>query len=164
MDSSRNKTSRTCPVCGAHNSGLSLFCSECGSGLNEAAWQDDGQTQAFLPAASSTEYPWQPTDAGSQSRSSATFQTNETATVGSPAAHPGSSESPSYGSGTMVSSWTTPGVENDRGSRGFALGILAWLLILTVFGAYLWSSVLSSGLRDDIRELIPGLSVILFRV
>jgi hypothetical protein len=77
---------------------------------------------------------------------------NETAHVEAPP--PYSTFGAPYRGNSVVASWTSTG---DRGIRGFWLGVIAWLLILAVFCLYLWSAVLSSGLRDDIRDLFPGL-------
>lgn len=164
MESTRNTQVRSCPVCGARNSGVSLFCAECGSRLNSESWQDDGQTQAFQPATSSSSPAWASNDVTAAPRNSGNYDTGETAAVGVPLTNSGSADNAAaYSSGTMVSNWSTNNPGDDRGARGFALGFIAWFLILAVFGTYLWSSVFSSGLREDIRDLIPWLSVILFR-
>jgi len=162
MVSSHASSSRTCPVCGAHNSELSIFCAECGSGLNSGPWQDDGQTQAFQPAATGGASSWTaPTNSGRHAipgNHDAGGDADSTTHASETPRYPPSGTR--YSSGSVVASWTPPNAE--RGARGLVLGILAWLLILAVFGIYLWSATLSSGLREDIRDLIPGLSAIVF--
>jgi hypothetical protein len=157
-------SSRTCPACGAHNSELSIFCAECGTSLNNGSWEDEGQTQAFQPVASP---PWA-TPASSERRTpSGTYSAvpaspdDDATRVETPSAF---QAGPAGGSGAVVNSWESWDRQADRGARGFVLGTVAWLLILAVFGVYLWSAVLSSGLKSDIRDLVPGLSTILLHL
>jgi hypothetical protein len=153
-------SSRTCPACGAHNSELSIFCAECGTSLNNGSWDDDGQTQAFQPAAPSP----------SSSSWSSPADSEHRTTSGTYPAVPATDDATitrapnvfaTSGSGAAVDSWSSWDREADRGMRGFVLGTVAWLLILAVFGVYLWSAVLSGGLKSDIRDLVPGMSMIL---
>ena len=153
MVSSHVSSSRTCPTCGARNSELSIFCAECGAGLNGGPWEDDGQTQAFQPAVAGDASSWSNTG-GSEQRLTATGDaTDETAQAIETPRY--STFGHGYGAGAVVASWST--TSEERGMRGFWLGMLAWILILAVFCIYLWSAALSSGLRDDIRDLFPGL-------
>lgn len=157
MVSSRGSTSRTCPACGAHNSDLSLFCAECGTGLNGGTWQQDDQTEAFQPASTSTSSRWDnlPPSNHPRTAEAANSDTNETPYIG-PSAPPYA-----HGDSAVADSWSNWRQSEDRGARGFVLGTLAWILILAVFGLFLWVYVLSGELKDDIRNLLPGLSAIL---
>ena len=168
VDSSRSMSSRTCPSCGARNSDLSLFCAECGAGLNGGSWDEEGQTQAFQPVASSSATSstaaWSPPDEDEHRAPSGTYksvvatrdrQPVETASTQTTARANG------YATPPTVNAWTSWDQQTDRGARGFVLGTIAWILILAVFLLVLWSSVLSSGLKDDIRDFVPGLSMIL---
>jgi hypothetical protein len=154
-------SSRTCPACGAHNSELSIFCAECGTSLNNGSWGDDEKTQAFQPVASP---PWASPASSERRTPSGRYPAvtespeDDVTRVETPSAFPAS------GSGAVVNSWESWDRQADRGARGFVLGTVAWLLILAVFGVYLWSAVLSSGLKSDIRDLIPGLSTILLHL
>lgn len=70
MSSSSASSSRTCPSCGARNSGISLFCAECGAHITDAEDTTEpverdfhaapsDQTQAFRPIGSYAEpSPW----------------------------------------------------------------------------------------------------------
>lgn len=157
MVSSHASSSRTCPTCGAHNSELSIFCAECGAGLNGGPWESDGQTEAFQHAVTGSEGSWNtPVDTGRQSTATGTTSVDDTDDTAHAAETPRySTFNHGYGAGAVVASWST--ASEDRGTRGFWLGMLAWLLILAVFCIYLWSAALSSGLREDIRDLFPGL-------
>ena len=157
MVSSRGSTSRTCPACGAQNSDFSIFCAECGAGLSGGAWQSDDQTQAFQPTATSTSPRWNSYSENTHSGapSAVPTDTDETPYVG-PSAPPYT-----HDDSVVVNSWSNVRQPEDLGARGFVLGALAWIIILAVFGLFLWVYVLSGALKDDIRDLTPGMSAIL---
>lgn len=136
-------TSRKCPTCGADNSDLSLFCAECGASLNaNGAWNEGDRTEEFRPAPSFSSWST-PADPG-QRTNSGTFTAASTP--------------PPYA--TFGDIQVTNLQPVDRGARGFWLGVLAWILIAVVFGLYLWAAVLGEGLKDDIRDIVPGLAAL----
>jgi hypothetical protein len=125
---------RICPDCGTRNSGLSLFCAECGASLTNAVTESDDDSQAtttFTPVAEQ-----QPSDPYATQQ----FQPQSTATS-SPAAPP----------------WVEPGYSpvtayagDDIGTRGMVLGWIAGVLILLVIAYLGWTSFLDQGTRDSI--------------
>lgn len=166
-------TTRVCPACGAKNSDLSLFCAECGTALNGGSWQDEDQTQAFQPAPTSGNR-WA---ANTSPENTGTYDTTGDRNVSLPRTDTNVQETPSFapittsyandetmqgGKGT-VNAWSDWQSSADRGVRGFVLGSLAWIIILAVFVLFLWVSVLSSDFKQDMRDLVPGLSAILLR-
>jgi hypothetical protein len=166
-------TTRVCPACGAKNSDLSLFCAECGTALNGGSWQDDDQTQAFQPAATSGNR-W---TANTSSENTGTHDTTEPRYEPPARTDTIAQEAPSFapitssyvnddavqgGTGT-VNAWSDWQSNDDRGVRGFVLGSLAWIIILAVFVLFLWVSVMSRDFKQDVRDLVPGLSTILLR-
>jgi hypothetical protein len=124
--------------------------------LNSGSWDDDGQTQAFQPAATGDTTSWNTAADSERRTTSGTYPAldDATETTHVEAPPPYSTFGAGYGSAAVVASWSSAG---ERGIRGFWLGVIAWVLISAVFALYLWSAVLSSGLREDIRDLIPGL-------
>ncbi len=150
MASPSARTARECPVCGARNSGLSLFCAECGSVLNGSAEtrnpepglaSDSQQTQAFIPTMRDTtrdgltgdDDRWQAPRATALSTRGT--GSNPRTPEGSPVATPQ----------TVV--FTS---ERDGGMRGFVLGVVAMALIAVLLGLYVWAGVLDDGARDAI--------------
>lgn len=149
---------RTCPECGKRNSGLSLFCSECGTPLmDDAVWArpTDGTqtTSAFSPA--------QDPDATSAfTPQQATQHAPQAATRDLPTTRDGPWESP--GSATPASSiWAAPAAstlpdspaviyEPPESRRGFILGVIASMLIALVIGFVIWASLLDASTRDTI--------------
>ncbi len=170
-------TTRICPACGAKNSDLSLFCAECGTALNGGSWQDEDQTQAFQPAAT-TGNRW---SADRATDRTGTYDANRSRSEQPDRSdtdiNPNTQETPSFapittsyaideaaqgGTGT-VNAWSEWQSSSDRGVRGFVLGSVAWIIILAVFVLFLWVSVLSSDFKADVRDIVPGLSAILIR-
>lgn len=127
---------RICPECGTRNSGLSLFCSECGASLTNAATEgatDSQTTSTFSPV---TEQPAPDPYATQQ------FQPQQ-ATSAQPAASQ-DWVAPTYADDTSRYGTT------DIGSRGMVLGWIAGILILLVIGYLGWTSFLGEGTRDSI--------------
>jgi hypothetical protein len=131
---------RICPECGTTNSGLSLFCSECGASLTNATTEnaaDSQTTTTFRPvtedAATSDPYTTQQ------------FQ---------PQARPASS-----GTETPGTAWIAPdatsavGYRQEESRRGLVLGWIAGVLILLVIGYLGWTSFLDPDTRDSITGL-----------
>jgi len=133
----------TCPECGTLNRPGSMFCAECGSMLPHPD-SDSGATASFTPIRSvddRTGDPWEGDDTGTTQIFTPRLETDDT------------------GSGTgSVPPWPTPAGPAapyipDPGRRGFVLGIVATILILLVFGFFLWSTVASDSFRDSITGL-----------
>lgn len=143
--------SRTCPACGARNNDRSLFCAECGVGLATTTdnWNDDSQqTQSFEPVRDDTDW-HRPADTRQRTSS------EDIPVSGSP---------PEYASFDHTRQDQPVALVPARApesSRGFWLGVLAWLLIAVVVGMYIWAGVLGEQLKDDIRDIVPGLSQVL---
>lgn len=176
MSSSSASANRTCPVCGARNSGISLFCAECGSSLN-AGTARSGDTTA-LPTRPTASRPTEPFPAtnGSSDRRPVRFgadqdhdhHPDETAAfrpvtgVSSPPTSfrtPWSSRVAGSSTGAALEDRDLPGQgpprivmeENpDRGARGLVLGLLAFILIGVVLGLYGWTAWLGPDLRDTL--------------
>lgn len=173
MTFSSASSNRTCPVCGARNSGISLFCAECGSSLNSDVDRtgDTAAIPARAPASQHTE-PFSPARGGTSGtrrwRSGEDQRQDETAPFRS---------APGTQTATAPSSdrWTTssngavtrvfpvdPPRHDDRsvpvkmvehqgpGARGFFLGLLACILIAIIVTLYGWTAWLSADLRDTI--------------
>lgn len=175
MPSSSATTNRTCPVCGARNSGISLFCAECGSSLN-ADVDRTGDTSAIpvhSTAAQHTEpYPmargstsgtqrWSASEvhvhdpdetapfrtASDNRRSSAPTGDPWGATSNGGAADVFAADSPHH---DPFSPTVTMVEQQAPSMRGFFLGLLAFLLIAVVLGLYGWTAWLSADLRNTI--------------
>lgn len=136
-------STRICPECGTPNSGLSLFCSECGASLTGALSHpandpDDQATAAFRPV----------TDEPVASDPYATQQFRVTA-ASSPQTTISdvSSASPA---GVSATSGTSGSLRPDEGQRGLVLGWIAAILILLVIGYLGWTSFLDPDTRDSI--------------
>lgn len=148
MTSTSATSARLCPVCGARNSGLSLFCAECGSALNGSpdsgatSGTDSQQTQAFTPASRD-----------------ALIADDDRRPPARDAAFSGTF-SPTQGTGTT--SWTPAGrpgagattvaftSDREGGTRGFVLGVVAMALIAILLALYVWAGILSDSARDSI--------------
>lgn len=177
MSSSSASANRTCPVCGARNSGISLFCAECGSSLN-AGIPRSGDTTALPTRSTASQHtePFIPATNGSSGRRRGSLGTDqdqdhhpdETApfrpltgvtdtTTGS--RNPWSSRVVRSSSGATLDDRELPEQvpprivmeeNHDRGVRGFVLGLLAFALIGGVLGLYGWTAWLGPDLRDTI--------------
>ena len=162
MTSTRATSARSCPVCGARNSGLSLFCAECGSALNgspefqssgfgSTAETDSQPTQAFTPA--SRDALTADSDHRQTPRDTAFSQTRSpTQSTGSYPWTPGGSPAPGTPSVVFTS-------DQQGGNRGFVLGVVAMALIAILLALYVWAGVLSDSARDSINgwfDIIGG--------
>lgn len=178
MTPSGTSTNRTCPVCGARNSGISLFCAECGSSLNadvdrsgdtaaiptqSAASRHTGTFSTASPAsqASSGTSGTQRWSAHKDPRQDETapFQTDSAPTSPPPASNRWATLSNGAATGAFPSDvrdqddQPVPVTMVERqatGARGFFLGLLAILLIVVVLGLYGWTAWLSADLRDTV--------------
>lgn len=177
MSSSSVSANRTCPVCGARNSGISLFCAECGSSLNAGVIRSGDttaiptrftasqHTEPFIPAtngSSARHRVGRDPDRDSDQDETAPFRpVTEVSNTSTASRHPWSSRfvGSSTGTGATLDDRDRP-VQHparivmqehpDRGARGFVLGLLAFALIGVVLGLYGWTAWLSPGLRDTI--------------
>lgn len=133
---------RICPECGTRNSGLSLFCSECGASLTNAATEGSSDNQTTTTFSPITSPPSSDPYATQQFQPQSASPAQSTASS-SPAAVPEWSN-PAYGAGTSRYD------ADDIGSRGLVLGWIAGVLILLVIGYLGWTSFLDEGTRDSI--------------
>ena len=119
---------RVCPRCGTSNSGLSLFCAECGTALFDTPGEDETQTTAiFTPSP------------GPRATEDATQETMASAPVWSPQ--------------PRDTGWPTPlAPPRPESRRGLVLGWIASILIALVVGFAIWATLLSA----DTREMITG--------
>lgn len=132
---------RICPECGTRNSGLSLFCSECGASLTNAAIEgapDAQTTTTFSPVS-----PTPPSDPYATQQ----FQPQQATSV-QPASSAAQATTPGWATTTFGNS-----VNEDIGSRGMVLGWIAGILILLVIGYLGWTSFLGEETRDSIIGL-----------
>lgn len=162
MSSTNTASMRKCPVCDAPNSNLSIFCAECGASLNApesdntAAYKpiitsddDAQQTAAFEPGSFTSGTP-SPTQSGADATGDGYRSTWEAPTDVSPTAA-GAPVAPVW-SPTEVTLQSSQTTSAPQGIRGFVLGLLAILLILTVFLLWTWATLLDQGTRDSIRD------------
>ncbi|HVL24771.1 MAG TPA: hypothetical protein VM450_11850 [Thermomicrobiales bacterium] len=140
MSTSSASESRRCPECGTRNSGLSLFCAECGAALyNDAPGTNgDDATQATTVFTTSSD------PNATAEFTPRTSSTQETLT-----------SSPAWSAAEPVETWaaaTTPPSDvvfsPPESRRGLVLGWIAAALIALVIGFLIWSSFLSAGTRD----------------
>lgn len=132
---------RICPECGARNSGLSLFCAECGASLTNATTEgatSDQTTTTFTPVA--------------EPAASDPYATQQFRPQTAPAQHTATDLPPAQ-VGWAESIIPAPGMGDTRdeiGARGMVLGWIAAILILLVIAFFAWSTVLSQGTRDSV--------------
>lgn len=166
MNSTNASATRICPVCDAKNSGISLFCAECGASLNLESESTD--TSAFEPVSGASRNDSQQTAVFTPASSSKSEGAPIRSTV-TPLPEPGRS-----GANSATSTWSPPVVSpadtsqswisdtplavpvqdssRPQGIRGFVLGLIAVVLILALFLVWGWASVLSAGTRDSIQD------------
>lgn len=133
---------RICPECGTRNSGMSLFCAECGASLTAAASapDDDSQTTiTFRPTTGAA-----PDDPYSTQEFQPQSPYNGTGTATHPAV-----DAPADGT-TDRTPRMTPEPESRR---GLVLGWIAGILILLVIAWFGWTDLLDAGTRDSITGL-----------
>jgi hypothetical protein len=133
---------RICPECGTRNSGLSLFCAECGAALfhdpsGSGEETSTGTTSTFAPAQDpNATAEFIPVNASAQDTMASSGRWTPSVpqdTWSSPAAPPAEA--------TFV---------RPESRRGLVLGWIASVLIALVIGFVIWSSLLSPGVRDTI--------------
>jgi hypothetical protein len=130
---------RICPECGARNSGLSLFCAECGGSLTNASAEPTEDSQA-----TATYRPYQAEESVSDPYATQQFTPQSTAALHS------------SGSNGQDAMWTSSGsipaeyVPETESRRGLVLGWIAGVLILLVIGFLGWTSYLDPATRDSI--------------
>ncbi len=134
---------RICPECGTRNSGLSLFCAECGAGLFRdapgsepdddtqftsayRAPQDPNATAEFTPVNAS---PQDTIDPSTRWASSVPWSPLEPPTPAQP---------------------TEATYLQPESRRGLILGWIASVIIALVIGFVIWSTLLSAATRDTI--------------
>lgn len=148
---SLNTTSgaRICPECGARNSGLSLFCAECGASLNNARsadMEEEGQTTTtFTPASQDDGH-----RAPAWNAAKGANETQEFTPQLSMADTPGRDTAASWDSLEQDAPYTRVPSESRR---GFVLGLLAGILMALVIGFFLWSTVADQAFRDAVTGL-----------
>ncbi|HWV25145.1 MAG TPA: zinc ribbon domain-containing protein [Thermomicrobiales bacterium] len=135
---STGSSSITCPECGTLNRAESVFCAECGAMLPHTNAATNA-TASFTPIDSLDDELRETSD-------------SETTQIFTPR-----TDYDDYQPETD-SSWSSSGpgpsaYVPEPGRRGFVLGIIATILILIVFGFFLWSTVASDGFRDSITGL-----------
>jgi hypothetical protein len=140
---------RICPECGKRNSGLSLFCAECGAPLmDDAVWAppSDGTqtTSAFSPSRdpeATTAFTPRRADPipanGPDTDRDRAWEASGTATWASPAA-------------TVDAEPPMVDFEPPESRRGFVLGVIASVLIALVIGFVVWAVLLDAGTRDTL--------------
>lgn len=135
---------RICPECGARNSGLSLFCAECGASLTNARPDNaasDQTTTTFTPIA----------DEASQDP----YATQQFRPQPAPSQQT-ATDLPPARVGWAESIIPAPGMDDgqdDIGARGMVLGWIATILILLVIAFFAWSTLLGQGTRDSITGI-----------
>lgn len=120
---------RICPECGTRNSGLSLFCAECGASLTNATIVDGTDSQTTTVFHPVTEPP-----------SPSSYDTQEFRTQ---------STAPTMSEFGLTRAWD----DRPESRRGLVLGWIAGILILLVIGWLGWTSFLD----PDTRYSIIGL-------
>lgn len=135
---------RICPECGTRNSGLSLFCAECGASLTSAAPATDNDTQTTITFRPTTDSPESDPYSTQQFQPQSTFGNTATSTYSSASYDPDDSTS----IGTASAYRPEP-----ESRRGLVLGWIAAILILLVIAWLVWTSFLDPDTRDSITGL-----------
>lgn len=160
MSSTNTASTRKCPVCDAPNSNLSIFCAECGASINAP---DSDDTAAYRPVSNDDVDAAQQTDAYEPASYAADSAHSTRVAAESPPDEYGSTwhapnapASPSLPTPVRSPADVTFQAEQassePQGIRGFVLGVLAVLLILTVFLLWTWATLLDQGTRDSIQN------------
>ena len=139
-----------CPECGHENIPDAAFCSRCGHSLNVDAPSDDVIDVEL-----------------SDSQATSTFQpvtSTVTPPMTSPWARPGAMDDDPGQTGALPTSVRDEPIaapppmlfaREPQGPRGFLLGVLALLLILTVLATYVYVAWLGDSTRDTIDGWLP---------
>jgi hypothetical protein len=160
MSSTNTSSTRTCPVCDAPNSNLSLFCAECGASLNTPAEGDTAALDAARP--------------GDDTQQTATFVPSPGRDADRTGSHATPASSPNDRA-TYTPTWEPTRIEPAKDDpvwtplddtvapvamptsppsmRGFFLGLFAFLLILAVFMLWTWAAILSQDTRNSIQDI-----------
>lgn len=158
MSSTNTATTRRCPSCDAPNSNLSLFCAECGASMNAP---ESGDTAAYKPVPAGDDDDAQQTAAFEPGTftEDTTHSTRVTVERTSPGygstweAGPAAPPPPAQGwSPAKVTFQPHHAAPAPQGIRGFVLGLIAVLLILTVFLLWTWATLLDQETRDSIQN------------
>ena len=184
MSTAEASPKRICQVCGHANSGLSLFCAECGSVLNmepDNEWKtpltvehvpDTQETQAFSPtpadpdderwsAAATSGHDPQSTapylPAAREPVARAEIGATETAEVATPVEALPPTSAPWAASADAAELHTD--AEPRESLRGFFFGVVAIVLILVVAAIYSWTIIPNGSLRDTIQGWIDSVSI-----
>ena len=135
---------RTCPECGTQNSGLSLFCTECGTPLAEGpAWSRPSDATQATAAIGPTQDPEATTAITPVTATPAQPDTDD-AWASPNATVTWSASAPDPSAGTIAEA------ERPESRRGFVLGVIASILIAIVIGFVVWTSLFSEATRDMI--------------
>lgn len=128
---------RICPECGTSNSGLSLFCAECGASLTNAVTEDAVDSEAtatFRPVSRDAVSP--------DPYATQEFQPQAAA------------QNTAAGVAPAEPAWSAPAStyrdRREESRRGLVLGWIAGVLILLVIGYLGWTSFLDPDTRDSI--------------
>ncbi len=184
MSTAEASPKRKCQVCGHANSGLSLFCAECGSVLNMEPDNerktpltvehvpDTQETQAFSPTpADPDDERWSAAaTSGHDPQSTAPYlpaarepvttaelgATETAAAVSSVNALPPSSVPWAASADDDV---LHTDAEPRESLRGFFFGVIAIILILVVAAMYSWTIIPNGSLRDTIQGWIDSLPI-----
>ena len=159
MSSTNTSSTRTCPVCDAPNSNLSLFCAECGASLNTPAEGDTAALDAARPGddtqQTATFVPSPGRDADRTGSHATPASSPNDRTAYAPTWEPARAEPVTVDQvwspmdDTVVPVAKPPAAPN---MRGFFLGLIALLLMLAVFMAWSWAAILSQDTRNSIQD------------
>lgn len=145
----RSTTPRTCPHCGATNTGRSLFCAECGANLNEPA--DPHATRPFAPGATAADDSLQQTEAYAPAWNQDWSSRDQDAT-GHDAGQQPQAAPPIHTPVAPVhpdepaSKTTLAPADTETSSRGFYLGLIAILLIIAIALILGWLTLIQPNL------------------
>lgn len=140
---------RICPECGTRNSGLSLFCAECGASLSNARSANTENEEQTITT-------FRPAGSGSKSQASSWSDTRDPHETQEFRAQ---SPMPDAPAGSAAADWD--GLRDGgtytrtprESRRGFVLGIFAAILIALVIAFFLWSTVAEQSFRDAVTGL-----------
>jgi hypothetical protein len=143
MNASGASVPRICPECGARNSGLSLYCAECGADLFRDADGSEPEDELRSPSAFGASQ--DPNATAEFAPVSASPQDTLVSSTRWASSLPWSPESPPI----PAQPAEMPHVQPES-RRGLILGWIASVLIALVIGFVIWSTLLSAATRDTI--------------